>query len=109
MKIGRANGFGIPLFLAFAVLGICWRPGTSIAAERTTNEIKIRVINVVTHARVTGAKVSVRGEAEQRFRDIGVTSNGLLQFSPIGDDQMIEVHVEANGFRDRTALLTLDN
>src|ERR1051325_2189242 len=98
MKIRRANRFGIPLLLGAAGWALCLFVSRDVGADDAP--IKIRVINHSTHASVTGAKVSVQ-EGNGVFKELGVTSNGILQFTPANPAGKFEFHVEANGYVDR--------
>lgn len=108
MKVSRVNGLGIPLFLALAGVALCWCVGTLVAAEGPKAAIKIRVVDSVTRSEVNGAEVSVRLEGDAGLKKVGVTTNGIVEFAPVNDDRMIEFCVEANGYRDRTTLVTVE-
>lgn len=110
MKLHRANRSGILLNAALAAL-ICCRPMAGAVAAEIGNpraRIDVRVVDSVTRAPVNAAEVYLRGTGDEGLRLIGVTTNGLVNFAPLNDDRMIEFRVEANGYRPRTSLVTVD-
>lgn len=110
MNVPRANRLGILLNAALAVL--VWRafvePSSAAESGKTRDRVQVRVVDSVMRAPVNAAEVYVRGTGDEGLRLIGVTTNGLVEFEPLNDDRMIEFRVEANGYRPRTSLVTLD-